>query len=85
MFDSAHLPDLTADQYRNLLDLAQLAITHTTIDTLFPTWALRVQQALSFDVLTLGVYNSRTESIRLDIWKGGEALSRSESLPSLPL
>jgi len=81
VFDSAHLPDLTADQYRNLLDLAQLAITHTTIDTLFPTWALRVQQALSFDVLTLGVYNSRTESIRLDIWKGGEALSRSESLP----
>ncbi len=33
------------------------------------------------DVLTLGLYNSRTESIRLNIWKAGEALSRSETLP----
>ncbi len=81
MFDSAHLQDLTAGQYRDLLDLAQLAITQTTIDTLFPTWALRVQQALSFDVLTLGVYDSRAESIRLDIWKGGKVLGQSESVP----
>src|ERR1700693_5612851 len=80
-FDSVYLSDLPVDQYRNLLDLAQLAITRTTIDALFPTLALRLEHALSFGVLTLGLYNSRTESIRLNIWKPGEALSRAESLP----
>jgi formate hydrogenlyase transcriptional activator len=80
-FDSVYLSDLPVGQYRNLLDLAQLAITRTTIDALFPTLALRLEHALSFGVLTLGLYNSRTESIRLNIWKPGEALSRAESLP----
>ena len=47
-FDSVHLPDLTAGQYRNLLDLAHLVISHTTIDALFPTLALRLQHALNF-------------------------------------
>jgi formate hydrogenlyase transcriptional activator len=80
-FDSVHPSDLTVGQYRKLLDLAQLVISHTTTDALFSTLALRLQHVLSFDILTLGLYNSRTESIRLNIWKAGEALSRSESLP----
>jgi formate hydrogenlyase transcriptional activator len=80
-FDSVHLSGLTVGQYRTLLDLAQLAITQTTINSIFPTWALRVQHALGFEVLTLGLYNSRTKSMRLNIWKGGEALSMSESHP----
>ena len=46
-FDSGHLADLTVGQYRNLLDLAQLAITRTTIDALFPTLALRLHHALN--------------------------------------
>ena len=80
-FDSVYFPDLTVGQYRNLLDLAQLAVGHPTTEALFPTLALRLQHAFSFGVLTLGLYNSRTESIRLNIWKAGEELSRSESLP----
>ena len=80
-FDSVHLPDLTAGQYRNLLDLAQLVISHTTIDTLFPTLALRLQQALNFDVVTLGLYDSSTESIRLNIWNAGGAQRTCESFP----
>jgi formate hydrogenlyase transcriptional activator len=79
--DSVHLPDLTAVQYRNLLDLAQLAISHTTIDALFPTLALRLQHALNFDVLTLGLYDSSTESIRLHVWNAGDVQGRCESLP----
>jgi formate hydrogenlyase transcriptional activator len=80
-FDSVHLSDLNVSQYRNLLDLAGLAITRPTVDALFPILALRLQQAMGFELLTLGLYESSTESIRLNIWKAGEALSRSESLP----
>src|ERR1700693_3919822 len=80
-FDSVHLSDLTVGQYRNLLDLAQLAITRTTIDALFPTLALRLQRALKFDVVTLGLYDSSADSIRLDVWKVGEAERRCEYLP----
>src|ERR1700687_151085 len=80
-FDSVHLPDLTAGQYRNLLDLAQLVISHTTIDTLFPTLALRLQQALNFDVITFGLYDSRTENMRLTIWNAGGAQRTCESFP----
>jgi formate hydrogenlyase transcriptional activator len=80
-FDSEHLSDLQIGQYRDLLDLGQLAITPTTVDALFPTLALRLQNALSLDVLTLGLYDPRTERIHLNIWKAGERLSRAESLP----
>lgn len=81
VFDSVHLSDLTVSQYRNLLDLAGLAITRTTVDALFPTLALRLQQAMGFDLLTLGLYESSTESVRLNLWNAGQTLSRSESLP----
>jgi len=81
MFDSVHLPDLKAGQYGNLLDLAQLAVSHTTTDALFPTLTLRLQHALGFDVLTLGLYDTGAGSIRLNIWKAGEALSGAETLP----
>jgi formate hydrogenlyase transcriptional activator len=80
-FDSVHLSDLTVGQYRNLLNLAQLAITRTTIDAFFPTLALRLHHALNFDVVTLGLYDSSAESIRLDAWKVGEAERRCECLP----
>src|SRR3984893_15381635 len=80
-FDSVHLSDLTVGQYGNLLDLLQLAITGTTIDALFPCLAVRLQHALNFDVVTLGLYDSSAESIRLNAWKAGEAAGRSECLP----
>ena len=80
-FDSVHLSDLTVGQYGNLLDLAQLAITRTTIDALFPSLALRLHHALNFDVVTLGLYDSSSESIRLSLWKAGEVERRSECLP----
>jgi transcriptional regulator with GAF, ATPase, and Fis domain len=80
-FDSVHLSDLTVGQYGNLLDLAQLAITRTTIDALFPSLALRLYHALNFDVVTLGLYDSSAGSIRLSLWKAGEAERRCECLP----
>ena len=80
-FDLVQLPDLTAGQYRNLLDLAQLAVSHTTTDALFPSLALRMRHSLNFDFVTLGLYDSSTESIRLNTWKAGDAQKRCESIP----
>src|ERR1700730_14968500 len=80
-FDSVHLSDLTVGQYGNLLDLAQLAIARTTIDALFPSLALRLHHTLNFDVVTLGLYDSSAESIRLNVCKAGEAERRCECLP----
>ncbi len=79
--DSVYLSDLTADQYRHLLDLAQLAVSHPTADALFPTLALRLRDSWNFHFVTLGLYDSGTESIRLDTWKAGEAQKRCESIP----
>jgi formate hydrogenlyase transcriptional activator len=79
--DSVYLSDLTAGQYRNLLDLAGLAVSHPTADALFPTLALRLRDSLNFDFVTLGLYDSATESIRLDTWKAGETQKRCESIP----
>jgi formate hydrogenlyase transcriptional activator len=80
-FDSVYLSDLPVVQHRDLLDLAQLANKPTTIEDLFPFLTLRLQRALSFDVLTLGLHNARTENIHMNIWSAGVALSRSQLLP----
>lgn len=77
---SVYLSDLTVGQYRNLLNLAQLAASHPTTDALFPILALRLRHFLNFDVVTLGLYDSSTESIRLDIWTAGDAQKRRESI-----
>ncbi|MGO9087627.1 MAG: sigma 54-interacting transcriptional regulator [Candidatus Sulfotelmatobacter sp.] len=79
--DSVYLSDLTVGQYRNLLDLAQLAVSHRTTDALFPSLALRLRHSLNFDFVTLGLYDSSTKSIRLDTWKAGEAQKKVESIP----
>ena len=80
-FDSVHLPDLTAGQCGNLFDLAQLAISHTTIDAFFSTLVFRLQHALKFNVVTVGLYDSSTESIRLNVWNAGGAQRTCGSLP----
>ena len=80
-FHSNCLSDLTVGHYRNLLDLAQLAVSHPTTEALFPTLALNLRHSLNFDFVTLGLYNSNTESIRVDTWKAGEAHKRFESIP----
>ena len=79
--DSVYLSDLTLDQYRNVLDLTQLAVSHPTTDALFPTLALRLHHALNFDFVILGLYDSSVESIRLDTWKAGDVQKMSESIP----
>jgi len=81
VFDSGYLSDLTVGQYRNLLDLAQVAVSHPTTDVLFSTLALRLQQSLNFDFVTLGLYDASTESIRRETWKAGEAQKKCESIP----
>jgi formate hydrogenlyase transcriptional activator len=78
---SVYPSDLTAREYRNLLDLAQLAVSHPTTDTIFSTWAPRLRHSLKFDFVTLGLYDSGTESICLDTWKAGHAQKRRESIP----
>ncbi len=80
-FDSLPSSDLTARQYLNLLDLAQLALSQTTREAFVPRLALRLRDALSFDIVTLGFYDSSTESIRLNICKAGEAETTCECLP----
>jgi transcriptional regulator with GAF, ATPase, and Fis domain len=78
--DSVHSSDLTVGQYLNLLDLAQLALSQRTTETFVPLLALRLHHALKFGVVTLGLYDSSAESIRLSICKAGEAERRSECL-----
>jgi transcriptional regulator with GAF, ATPase, and Fis domain len=79
--DSTYHSDLTVGQYCNLLDLALLALSRPTTDALFPAVALQIRNALNFDVVTLGLYDSSTESMRLDTWRAGDAKKRSESIP----
>jgi formate hydrogenlyase transcriptional activator len=79
--DSTYHSDLTVGQYCNLLDLALLALSRPTTDALFPAVALQIRNALNFDVVTLGLYDSSTGSMRLDTWRAGDAKKRSESIP----
>ncbi len=76
--DSVYLADLAVGQYRNLLDLAQLAVSQPTADALFPTLALYLRKSLNFEFVTLGLYDSSTESILLDTWKAGHTQKRRE-------
>src|ERR1700674_2898731 len=79
--DSVYLSELTSGQYRDLLDLTHLTVSHPTTDDLFPTWALRLHHALNFDFVTLGLYDSTAKSMRLDTWKAGDAQKICESVP----
>jgi transcriptional regulator with GAF, ATPase, and Fis domain len=79
--DSTYHSDLTVGQYCNLLDLALLALSRPTTDALFPAVALQIRNALNFDVVTLGLYDSSTGSMRLDTWRAGDVKKRSESIP----
>jgi formate hydrogenlyase transcriptional activator len=78
--DSCDLNNLEVGQYRNLLDLAQLAVGQPTKDALFLALALHLRQTLNFEFLTLGLYDSSTESILLDTWKAGHAHKGLESI-----
>ena len=79
--DSVYLSELTSGQYRNLLDLTQLTVSHPTTDALFPTLALRLHHALNFDFVTLGLYDSSAKSICMNTWKAGDVQKTSESVP----
>jgi formate hydrogenlyase transcriptional activator len=76
-----HLPDLTAGHYRKLLDLSHLLSSHTTVDGLSSVLALRLPNVLDFDVVTLGLYDSSAESVRLSIWNASGEQRKYESLP----
>ncbi|HEY4763097.1 MAG TPA: sigma 54-interacting transcriptional regulator [Candidatus Sulfotelmatobacter sp.] len=80
--DSPDSSDLTVGQHLNLLDLVQIGLSQRTIGVLLPGLALRLHHASSFDVVTLGLYDSSAESIHLSICKAGEAESKCESLPA---
>jgi formate hydrogenlyase transcriptional activator len=81
-FDSVHYSHLTVGHYRNLLDLAQLALSQRTIEALFPKLVIRLHHALNVDVVELGLYDSSADSIRLDVCKAGEVPRSCECLPS---
>ena len=80
-FDSGHSSDLTGGQHLNLLDLAQLTLGQPTIEALSHRLALRLHHILNFDVITLGLYDSSAESIRLNVCKAGDVERRCECLP----
>jgi formate hydrogenlyase transcriptional activator len=79
--DPTYHSDLTVGQYCNLLDLALLTLSRPTTDALFPAMAVQLRNALNFDVVTLGLYNSSTGSMCLDTWRAGDAKKTSESIP----
>ena len=79
--DCVYLSELTSDQYRHLLDLTQLTVSHPRTDALFPALALCLRYALNFDFVTLGLYDSSAESIHLDTWKAGDVQKICESVP----
>jgi formate hydrogenlyase transcriptional activator len=80
-FDAVHSPVVTASQYLNLLDLVQLTLSQRTIEGL-PRLALGLHHALNFDVITLGLYDSSAENIRMNVCKAGETEMRCECLPT---
>ena len=77
---SGSFPDLAVEESYHLFDLKYLAITHTSIHSVFATLAHRLRQTLNFEVLTLGLCDSSTDDIRLHVWEAGQALL-SESVP----
>jgi formate hydrogenlyase transcriptional activator len=79
--DSVGFSRATVVQYCNLLDLAQLAVSHPTTGAFFPTLVLRLRHSLNFDFVTLGLYDASKESMCLDAWKAGHAQKRSEFIP----
>src|ERR1700691_2751267 len=79
-----HLPDPAASHHRNLLDLAQLLISPASMDGLARGLAVRLQHALNFDVVTLGLHDSGTRSLRLSAWNAGGVLRTLDSLPVFP-
>jgi len=81
LFDSICLSDLPVSQYRNLLDVAHLAVNHSSADALFPALAVRLQDLLNFEFVILGLYEPSTESIRLETWKAGEPPKKSQLIP----
>jgi formate hydrogenlyase transcriptional activator len=80
-FDSVRSSDLTVGKYLSLLDLAQLALSQRPMEALAPCLALRLHHITNFDVVTLGLYDPSSESIRLSVCKVGDAERRCECLP----
>ena len=80
LFDSVWLSDLPVIQYHTLLDVAHLAVTHSSADALFPALAVRLQGLLNFEFVILGLYEPSTESIRLETWKAGEPQKQFQSI-----
>src|SRR5579864_6735839 len=80
-FDPIYFADLPIRQYQDLIDLAQLAVSHSTTDGLFPALAIHLRHSVNFDFITLGLYDSKTERVSEDTWKVGQLEKRSESVP----
>jgi formate hydrogenlyase transcriptional activator len=79
--DSVHSSVCTVGQYLKLIDLAQLTLGQHTLENLFPKLALRLHDAVNFDVVTLGLYDLSTESIRMSVYTMEEKGRRCDSLP----
>ena len=80
LFDSICLSDLPARQYHNLVDVAYLAVNHSSADALFPALAVLLQDLLNFEFVISGLYEPSTECIRLETWKAGEPQKKSQSI-----
>ena len=79
---SVQFSGLTAGHYRTLLDLSRLVTSRSTIDGLFSSLSVRLQQVLNFDVVTLGLYDSNTKTVQLSAWNPNGRQRLWESLPA---
>ena len=81
MITHSHTSEMSVGQYRKLLDLAQLLTSHTTVSGLSGEFVPWLKHVLNFDVVTMGFYESSTESNCLSTWGAGRTQRTCESLP----
>jgi formate hydrogenlyase transcriptional activator len=81
MSGSLYLPDLTVRQYRELFDLAHLAISQTTSNSLFASLANRLRQTSNIGILTLGMYDPDTKAMHVEVWGPEVSMNSAEASP----
>jgi formate hydrogenlyase transcriptional activator len=80
MSGSLYLTDLTVNQYRELFDLAHLAISQSTSNSLFSSLADRLKQTSNIRMLTLGLYDPDTNGMHVEAWSPDISMNSPKAL-----
>src|SRR5438067_4486916 len=59
-------------RYETLLDMADLMVHHQGLPELFRQMAERLRQVVTFDFANFSLHDPVTESMRLNVWAGGD-------------